>query len=1305
MQISNGRIFNPQLNEWVPMDHNPNPLMERIKNISTAAAKDPEGINKVGFARQFFYGTVSPIHSGLARVGAVERRPEPQSTAEHIAFGLGSVLGYGAFLTPLGRISGTAAKAIIPTLAAKSLARRTTEMAITGSMFGAYQSWAEERPFAKTVLSEAALFGAFPAIGAGVSSLARKTGLTNKFKEQIQRLSIPDPNVPRTSQDVAAIGERISLLPAKKVSEAKDALLRRVAKNEGLPSDVSKTDWGVRFGSTFNQMTPDKQVTTIMDALKNTRGADTLFQPIIKAVNIGDYGKEIFKSKGRAKKVYTDIMKRAKPTVLGQVDGKDVTIPVIKGVKFDAKANNLYDQYTAVKGMQAQIKSSRDKFLKKHGWNNMEEAMQIAHDPKKAATPLHGNTIKAIKKYSEANSQLQDYTWQLQSALAEAAGVASPRQLGSAVLAKAHSEAPMRPEINFLWEPGLSRANIATIEKAIAATKDPKRKADLEELLKGENLQALTEGMKDQINKRFGYSAIIDSVSDLRGLKGAMPELTEQFLKRHKLLRELKIPTKYAQESAFTVPVPITATTKRPLAKLEEKQMHEFMKIKPTSEHIGPATLAEEYMLRSAPAPLTEFLMPIRHYFGDTFTNSLRGVVQKDKKFRATFLGQVNKWKKDLGLKDKELSEAGNRIFSFLENPDVPTKEFFSAAKRGINNQAFKDFAKKWGLSPKELEIAYGGRLAFEKIFKQSGLDYGKYIKHYAPRFKKMNHKNYDDIHADLVRRGLDEKEIKKVFWVNDMPRKGTLNEYDTDFFRVLPKYVSGASKRIHYEDYFAHWTSTFYKKGVLDPSRKKTYESLQNSILDRPTRAERQVDTYVNNLVGMFKKEGLKGARPTAAASAFLAELQYMGGLGLNPWTAVKNLTQKGLLFSELSDKGNWIEGMTNWYRWKQLQRTSFGKVAQSWNAHRTDRMFMEGLELGDSAITNFMRRIGVSPEGAKKMREGPFKMFRWSDLDNVDDAFGAQFMRMVEKGAPMQEAADIAMGTVRATQFMYGLDSPMLYKGPFGRQMGIFMSWPLNWASLLWQQGSRGDMKTAVSMVGMMAIGSEALSLTGYNFGSIHPMSTARGVLPIAMAEGEERWPIALRSGAAGIEALRALASGDPDAITRSFDTLKHRARPLVPMGVMGGRVLDFIDLAKNDWKKYDSRDRFRYEMDPMDAFQAALGPTMEANQRWNDWNQVQDMTAAYRRLRKDAVDAYVDGNYDRFERLQQQLMVNFGRWIEAKDIEQEMQLKELTSLERQMTGLPSEVKDPFLQSRGIFPEEEDILTRIMGMTGGRR
>ena len=625
--------------------------------------------------------------------------------------------------------------------------------------------------------------------------------------------------------------------------------------------------------------------------------------------------------------------------------------------------------------------------------------------------------------------------------------------------------------------------------------------------------------------------------------------------------------------------------------------------------------------------------------------------------------------------------------------------------------------AKEFNTTPKVLSAAQDARKFFNDAFTSAGLDPTMYRGAYMPHFHTHQGKESRVLLSSFRQIGLKEKEIDKIFWANEMHRDyGGIVQYDQNFFDTAERYIRGMLKKKHYEPVFEEMNKRYNDLNLHD-TRREVFEGIKKSIVGVPNDLEKGMDGMFHNFMQFLGKEptGVFKTRPTREMGAILAELQYSAGMGFNPFLPVRNLTQKALALSSITDSGNPIEGMVWMARWKaeQYKGTPIAKVINRSNDIITNRVFRESVDLQTTGLSNIAKRMGASDVRAAflddVMNKKAMEMFRRSDISNVQDVFGAKALYLMRaKGAPLADAAELARATTMATQFMYGIDSPMLYKTPIGKQIGIFQSWPLNWATMLWEQGTQGSMHRAAATITTMAVGAELLSMTGICFRSIHPTETAQGILPITMLEGEREFPLAFRMTSAGLDYMRSLANGEEEAVDTAINNFIRALEGLAPFGTITNRTMQFFDRYRHDWRDFEKpqRDflnigaaigpnregssRLMRMLGPEEgksaamneAFKAWFAPTVKSRQRQQDWEHASRVITDYQRMRRQAVNAFIDGDLVRFQRLQEQIVVNFGQWIEPHDIMQEMELMDMTSRERQLQGLPEELRNWFFE-----------------------
>lgn len=960
-------------------------------------------------------------------------------------------------------------------------------------------------------------------------------------------------------------------------------------------------------------------------------------------------------------------------------------------------ATNLQEQLAAGETFYREVRSSYKGFLQKSNYASLEA---LLNDPNAKTSAL-----KAAQRHLQKRDMAQDLLWNIKGQFNQGLGLLGPKDLPSLKLSAAFAKAPGTKTMPHKWHYELIKVlhevndktgkSYSNYESMLADAKAGDR--DLLPYLK--KWKQVEHSLK-QRNEPLYMGIYSNFVVPLP------PDIEQKIAQR----RASPLP----QPPAILSQVATTVKQQAAKAKAQEaydaavKKHQEYNVFDFVSEMIEageftPADITEEKMLtETRPFGIFSRLIPVRYLFGKTFSNAARQAGNEVQAFREKYLGVgmksgerggLRKWLDYLKVRGKERAAVGKRIGDLLENTDVNQKTLAAMMKYDDNNPIWQKYSQwasaQYGLSAKELRVASEMRGALNSIFKDAGLDDARFIEAYFPHFRKMDEKLNRAIGQRLTGLMDDGKRIMGVKWVNSLIRSGNMTAYEEDAFVAFSRYVNGASKSIHYDNLFNTWTKTFKSVGV-DKNRMLLFEQLKASLLGRPSQTETQIDEAIQATMKYF---GFKNPtfRPSQAITSFMAEMQYLGGIAGNPFAVAKNLTQKILFLPDVvDDPDKWhTEGIPAWYKYAKIKNTPAGQAIDDFNQILHSRQFAEGMTYGNSAIVNLATRLGASEVGAQKTINAFYAGYRWADLDNVKDAFGTQFLRLMEKGAPIQEAIEIATSTAMSSQFMYGFDSPMLYKTAWGKLAGVFMSWPLNWAMMMFEQGTEGNIRQAFATVGAMAVGSAALSLTGYNFMSTHPVAVARGILPVAMLEGQESWPVTLRTGASALEALRALAKGDETEINRALEDLKRRVEPMIPLGVPMGRVVRFIDIVQNDWKQYDLKDRYRRDVPVHEGIRSILGPTIEAQERYQDYLSVQRMESNYRRLRSQAIKAYMDGNVKRFRFLQEQLLLNYGDgFIEPADIEQELKLRSSSAIERQLVGLPASVRDRFMQERGYTP-----------------
>lgn len=305
---------------------------------------------------------------------------------------------------------------------------------------------------------------------------------------------------------------------------------------------------------------------------------------------------------------------------------------------------------------------------------------------------------------------------------------------------------------------------------------------------------------------------------------------------------------------------------------------------------------------------------------------------------------------------------------------------------------------------------------------------------------------------------------------------------------------------------------------------------------------------------------------------------------------------------------------------------------------------------------------------------------LFQQADRKNVRNAFNMKMLYDLDRGVPWHDAVERAYSHTMATQFMYGVDSPLLYHGTLGKTVGMLMSWPLNYASLLHQQGTHSGMLAAGNTVAAGALLSETLSQSGLSFQSVNPLEVASGTMPVAILEGQDRWPLVAQVGAASGSYVNALIEGDDFARQSARQDLMSMT---VPGGVQLSRLWEGIEteLFHDGWE-FDHRERARFQVDGRERFWRYFGPTEESRRRWEDLQLISHHQKGYRRLRQQALDALLDGDEEKFLQKQDRLVLFYGKGVEPHEVGEYLETAQETSLERSTIGLPKAFSDPTIE-----------------------
>lgn len=761
-------------------------------------------------------------------------------------------------------------------------------------------------------------------------------------------------------------------------------------------------------------------------------------------------------------------------------------------------------------------------------------------------------------------------------------------------------------------------------------------------------------------------------------------------------------------------------------------------------------TALDEALRYKPPSFWERYFAPKRGPFGEGTQRVFRNALSSKRQFEDMWEGRVTKLTH--GLKPEErraiykylVSQDKQQARSALirEGTEVQGAPKWTPAlekkAEGVE-KLFRELAEKFGMDPSRLIQNYLPRIAGEGWATTRRTVAGIPVKH-KPFFEEMRtgylvgaEQDVDSLLRAYIRSGSKKLFLDPAFRVTDKrwaPKEfvkrvkvemddllrehtpvGQRTKITPDKLpaRAKMQYDRLAKEMQNVEDDMARKIQGAVKRGIphaqaeetfgMDPSKLDMYTNFKRSTLGMPEDLQNLVNTTLNS-AGKLLYGKDPGGNFTRDISSWLMWLQYNSTLSWNLFSPIKNLTQQILSVATLDD--NPLVGIKYWGKAYRYLMTEQGRhFAALTNANLTNRISHQALSYQYSAASKY--------PWLQKFADAGFAGFKKSDRMNVTVSHMMKLMYERDRGASIADAVESAYTFTMGTQFMYGVDSPMIYENSFGRLLGTLLSWPLNFTHLMREHASQGAYQKAATALGGYVLASEALSASGLSFQSIHPAQTAEGLIPVAMLEGSDSSPLIISALNALFEYPRALGSGDPAARDWAFQDFKRSMSTFIPFMTQIRRIDEAIDLVYNDFVKYENdykrqalfgadRGRLMYEASPGEAVASLIGTPSAKVQRFRDMKMISEEQSNYRHLRASAMEDLFEGDLEGFLKKQDKLIVLYGKGIEPHEVERELETyREMNAFERRAIGLPATFRDPFLGELGRDQERPPVFEPV--------
>jgi len=484
-------------------------------------------------------------------------------------------------------------------------------------------------------------------------------------------------------------------------------------------------------------------------------------------------------------------------------------------------------------------------------------------------------------------------------------------------------------------------------------------------------------------------------------------------------------------------------------------------------------------------------------------SNMIRDAHAKYVKELPIEINKVTEWSKQVS------PDANQRIFQHLDggrtltNPD-------EIRVAGEIKQYLAEWADKLSL-PKEKRIS-------------------NYITHIFE--KGMIEKEFDPDVAKLI----TDKVAGSVYDPFTQQRLGKMG-YVEDTWRALDAYVKRATRKYNMDPALK---ATKQAAEGLEQSQYKYVKSYIDRINMRPTDLDNLLDNTIKSVVG-YKL----GQRPTTSITQGLRQMVYRGTLGLNPGSALKNLTQGANTYARLGEK----------YTLKGYMDLAKSMVTKS------DELERVGVLSGDIIED---RTINATKKFWEKLDKGLFTFFEMAERINRGSAYFGAKAKGLSQGLNEQQAIDFAKKVVRDTQFTFGsVDTPPVLQGDINKTLLQFQSFNLKQAEFLGEMIKSKDFKGllrfgAANMVILLTVG----KIIGMDWKDIIPFSgVATGDTKLGQTP-----PVKL-----GMDLVKTAigAKGeygeDPTAQDR-INTIGNDLIPFIPAGVQMKKTIEgLIDTSK--------------------------------------------------------------------------------------------------------------------------------------------
>ncbi len=382
-----------------------------------------------------------------------------------------------------------------------------------------------------------------------------------------------------------------------------------------------------------------------------------------------------------------------------------------------------------------------------------------------------------------------------------------------------------------------------------------------------------------------------------------------------------------------------------------------------------------------------------------------------------------NEINKITGWSQRVSPESNERIFRYLDGEKIPLDVDESKVAAEV-----KDYLSEWATKlklPKEKRITNYITHIFDDTAEWAELD---------PEIAKM----------------IENNVAGSVYNPFLQTRKGGGN-YVRDTWRALDAYSKRAVRKYNLDPALEQIKLA---ADDLESSQFKYVKSYIDRVNLRPT----EIDNLLDNLIKSSPVGFKFGTRPTNVITTKTRQAVYRGMLGLNPGSALKNLSQGSNTYALLGERYT-VQG--------------YAKVAQ--NIAKFVRNAPTELDevgvLGQDILQD--RALSSTKKFWQNMDEGLFYMFNLAEKINRGAAYWGAKSKFLAEGLDEAQAIARAKDLTRQTQFAFGsIDTPVALQSDIAKTLTQFMTYGVKQTEFLAEMAQNKNAIGAVRWIGSSLI-----------------------------------------------------------------------------------------------------------------------------------------------------------------------------------------------------------------------------------------